>query len=350
MLDLTRATHPSHVYQYQPHLLCSPGRLDSGSLEAGLGPRIHDTFAEAAISGWLANKEDANDVVLYVADDQDSLTSVATPWTRRCIRQADLVLFVAMAHVHPGPGEPLSPLETDISSTTNARQELVILHFDPSADYMPTDTKDFLASRRVQRHHHLRVHTDEAGLLHDRSNVHSDFARLGRWLTGRSVGLVLGGGGARGCSHLGVMNALELANVPVDLVGGTSIGSFMGSIRSGTTNYKKTKERGRAIGNILGSYWAYLKDLTLPYVSFFSGSGMNNELQLLYGADVCIEDLWLPFYAVTTSVNHPSQVPHSITFAADRLVWSNLINVRATYRISFYTIAAIVRVCLCRTQ
>ena len=77
---------------------------------------------------------------------------------------------------------------------------------------------------------------------------------------------------------------------------------------------------------------------------------MNNELQLLYGADVCIEDLWLPFYAVTTSVNHPSQVPHSITFAADRLVWSNLINVRATYRISFYTIAAIVRVCLCRTQ
>ena len=95
------------------------------------------------------------------------------------------------------------------TGATNARQELVIIHFDPSNEYMPAGTKDLLSKRRVQRHHHLRVHTDEVGLLYDRTNVHSDFARLGRWLTGSSVGLVLGGGGARGCAHLGVMQALE---------------------------------------------------------------------------------------------------------------------------------------------
>ena len=136
-------------------------RLDSSSLEAGLGTRIYDTFGESAINGWLANQEDANDVVLYVADNQGSQES-ATAWTRRCVRQADLVLFVAMAHRHPGQQatQKLSPMEEAIASTTNARQELIIVHFDPSAEYMPLGTKEFLSERRVQRHHHLRVHTD----------------------------------------------------------------------------------------------------------------------------------------------------------------------------------------------
>ena len=35
--------------------------------------------------------------------------------------------------------------------------------------------------------------------------IHSDLARLSRILTGTSVGLVLGGGGAKGCSHVGMI-------------------------------------------------------------------------------------------------------------------------------------------------
>ena len=34
-------------------------------------------------------------------------------------------------------------------------------------------------------------------------NIHSDFSRLARHVTGTSVGLVLGGGGARGAAHIG---------------------------------------------------------------------------------------------------------------------------------------------------
>jgi len=36
-------------------------------------------------------------------------------------------------------------------------------------------------------------------------DIHSDLARLSRILTGTSVGLVLGGGGAKGCSHVGMI-------------------------------------------------------------------------------------------------------------------------------------------------
>lgn len=41
-------------------------------------------------------------------------------------------------------------------------------------------------------------------------NIHSDFSRLGRWLTGTSVGLVFGGGGAKGASHIGMLKAIEV--------------------------------------------------------------------------------------------------------------------------------------------
>ena len=44
------------------------------------------------------------------------------------------------------------------------------------------------------------------------------------------VALVLGGGGARGYAHLGVLHVLEKAGVPVDLMSGCSVGSIVGSL------------------------------------------------------------------------------------------------------------------------
>lgn len=44
------------------------------------------------------------------------------------------------------------------------------------------------------------------------------------------VALVLGGGGARGGAHIGVIRALEERQIPVDVVVGTSIGSFVGAL------------------------------------------------------------------------------------------------------------------------
>lgn len=42
-------------------------------------------------------------------------------------------------------------------------------------------------------------------------NIHSDFSRLARWLTGTSVGLVLGGGGARGAAHVGMIKSIQVS-------------------------------------------------------------------------------------------------------------------------------------------
>lgn len=47
-------------------------------------------------------------------------------------------------------------------------------------------------------------------VLTSEPNIHSDFSRLARWLTGTSVGLVLGGGGARGAAHVGMIKAIQV--------------------------------------------------------------------------------------------------------------------------------------------
>ncbi|MCK4523455.1 patatin-like phospholipase family protein, partial [candidate division WOR-3 bacterium] len=46
------------------------------------------------------------------------------------------------------------------------------------------------------------------------------------------VGLVLGGGAARGLAHIGVLKALEEYNIPIDAVGGTSMGAIIGALWS----------------------------------------------------------------------------------------------------------------------
>ena len=65
--------------------------------------------------------------------------------------------------------------------------------------------------------------------LHLRAGVPADFERLARMLAGKALGLVLGGGAARGFAHLGVYRALSEAAIAVDWIGGASIGAVMGA-------------------------------------------------------------------------------------------------------------------------
>ena len=48
------------------------------------------------------------------------------------------------------------------------------------------------------------------------------------------MGLVLGGGGSRGLAHLGVIQEMEREGIPIDYIGGTSQGAFMGAMYAST--------------------------------------------------------------------------------------------------------------------
>ena len=46
------------------------------------------------------------------------------------------------------------------------------------------------------------------------------------------IGLVLGGGGAKGATEVGVLHEIEHAGIPIDYIAGTSIGSIVGGLYS----------------------------------------------------------------------------------------------------------------------
>ncbi len=57
------------------------------------------------------------------------------------------------------------------------------------------------------------------------------------------IALALGGGGARGCAHIGALKVLEQENISIDLIVGTSIGAVVGAIYAQTGQVAKVEER-----------------------------------------------------------------------------------------------------------
>ena len=131
-------------------------------------------------------------------------------------------------------------------------------------------------------------------------NLHSDFSRLARHLTGTSVGVVLGGGGARGAAHLGILRAMQEAGLPVDKVGGVSIGALVGGLYSISRNVRHTEEKTLEFFEM--QTWRHFLDLTYPVTSITTGHYFNYTVRKIFG-DIEIEDFWLPYFCCTTDVS-----------------------------------------------
>ena len=135
------------------------------------------------------------------------------------------------------------------------------------------------------------------GIRHHHVRGSADFERVVRLLTGRAVGLVLSGGGARGFAHLGVVRALREHGVPIDLVGGTSMGGILAAGVAKDWDDAELVERFRRCFVDTNP----LSDFTLPVVSLVSGRKVGMLLRRELG-DLDIEDLPLPFFCVSSNL------------------------------------------------
>ncbi len=200
-------------------------------------------------------------------------------WTERCLRRADRILLVADATSSPVSGE----IEERLAALKlPARTELILVH--PATTTQPRGTSEWLCRRDVADHHHVRI-----GNLRDEE-------RLARRLAGRGVGLVLGGGGARGVAHVGVIQAIEEAGIAVDLVGGASMGAVVAAgyaLHGAAAPLVALAE--------MFSDPSKIYDRTLPLVSLMSGGKVLRLMKSLYG-DRAIEDLWTPFFSISTNL------------------------------------------------
>ena len=232
---------------------------------------------------WLAEQELEHRFVVYQSDQS------LTPWTERAIRQADHVVVVADADGDPHPGE----IERDCldqRSDHPLRRTLALVH-RPGAT--PSNTARWLASRpAIDRHLHLRL--DSPG----------DFDRLARLLTGRAIGLVLGGGFARGLAHVGVLQALGELDIPIDLIGGSSMGAMIAA------QHVLGWDGDRMLDEISTTFAKSFDDMTIPFLAFKRGGKYSRHVQRFFG-DTRIEDLWLPYFCTSSNLNRAELKIHT---------------------------------------
>ncbi|KAI0219548.1 Neuropathy target esterase [Lamellibrachia satsuma] len=287
--------------------------LTSEVIQDKLGTSALDMMNEYRLSSWLCQQEDIHRMVLYQCDNR------LTPWTQRCIRQADCLLVVALADTKPTVGQ----LEKQVENVAmRAQKELVLLHQEGGP--LPNNTIEWLNLRGwCSSHHHIRCphrmfrkratgKTAKTYRKLSETSVDrlSDFSRLARFLTGTSVGLVLGGGGARGLSHVGLIRAMCEAGIPIDMVCGTSIGSLIGALWAEERNLTTFTQRGREWAMGMSSLWKKLLDLTYPVTSMFSGSEFNRSIQMVF-KDRQIEDLLIPYFCITTDITSSKMRVHT---------------------------------------
>jgi NTE family protein len=235
--------------------------------------RLLDSRSAAHTTHWFNAAEVASDLVLYCSE------LIESSWTKLALRQADRVLLIASSHCTLRGPSWLA------SHTEDWRQpvDVVVLHGEGQS-----------AVQSAERWHERL----QLGLIcHIRYGNAGDIARLARLLRGGSIGLVLSAGGARGFAHLGIVRALREARIPIDLIGGCSMGAIVGAAVALEWNDVEIRERLRrafAESNPINDY-------TLPFLALTKGRKLGRKLEEHFGR-VRIEDLWRPFFCVSTNL------------------------------------------------
>ncbi len=239
------------------------------------------------VAQYLDFLEEEHDYLIYLADNAE------TPWTARCKRQADRVILLAEGN---GSSE-LTDLEKDGLDNDLIPSSLVLIH--PNSTRLPKNTAHWLDKRPwLADHFHIREY-------------HSgDIARLARIISGNAIGLVLAGGGAKGFAHIGVYKALREFNIPIDYVGGTSIGGTVAAAIA----LDKPDEIYRHLKT--AAFFNPTKDLNLwPIISLMKGKRVNSMIEnaihdFTGRRDVNTEDTWITHFVISSNFTQARQEIH----------------------------------------
>lgn len=261
--------------------------LDASAIDKKFGRAIShvtkENPASLRLAQWLQQQESKYQYVVYEADPTWS------SWTERAIRHADQVVIFMSVESDPKLGEIEKKMLALWTSRRAPKLSLVFVH--PAGTREPHGTSQWLTPRALRD-----------AYFHVRSSSPDDYARLARILTGKAVALVLGGGGARGYAHIGLVKAMRESGIPIDIVGGTSMGAILAGLIAMQYDEQQMLE---ACKNYITGFFDY----TLPLVSLIKGSKVRASLNSVFG-ERQIEDLWLPYFCVATNLTQADQVVH----------------------------------------
>ncbi|HET7762779.1 MAG TPA: MFS transporter [Phycicoccus sp.] len=225
----------------------------------------------------LARAEQEHARVVLVAGDGPGSDEGDAAWRDFCVRQADTVVLVARSD-HPVPAATPSPVP--------ARQpELVLVGPAPTPEH---------------RAAWVGV-TDAWQLTLVEGDVPLGVRALADRVAGRSLGLVLAGGGARAFAHIGVLRELEDAGLRVDRVAGASVGAIIAALHASGMD-------GAALEEVCYAEFVRRRpfsDWQAPVHALAKGHRVREGLVRVLGEDTVLEGM--PRRLLTVSVDLTSR-------------------------------------------
>ena len=247
-------------------------RLDSHGRTAVIAPPVestaavkdHNEFVEA-FNETLDRAEHSNDWVLVVAD-----RGSGDLWREYVVAQSDrLVVLVDQPH----PPDGIDRLDT------HGPVHLITM--------VEPDTSWWDVFQPISHH------TGDDGI-----------AALARRIAGRSLGLVMAGGGARGFAHLGVYEELTAAGIVIDRFGGTSAGAIVAGLFAQGMEAEEAITTARVVAET-----SPLSDYAVPAIALTRGARVNRLLGETFG-DIRIEHLPRGFFSVSADMISGDQIVH----------------------------------------
>lgn len=243
---------------------------------AALGYTVTTVGAEAASAPteWFSNVEATHDIVLYAAETTDEA------WKFIVGRQVDRLFRV-------GRGDRKPPRVREVyASEPLQQQHLVDLILLQDA-----------ACRHPRKSDAWLERSPPGRLFQMRQGDKADIERMARVLTGQSVGLVLSGGGARAYAQIGAIRALREAGVPIDFVGGSSMGAIIAAgLAMGWDDAELEARIRKAFVDT-----SPLDDIAFPMIAMTHGTKVHLRLKEHFG-EAQIADMWLPFFCVSSDL------------------------------------------------
>jgi predicted acylesterase/phospholipase RssA/CRP-like cAMP-binding protein len=252
--------------------------IDRASIGAALDDElaadaVASSLGETRLAQFLLEVESQHDVVVYRADP------TLTAWSRRIVQRADCVVVVASAR-HGVVEQQL--IRDTLATCSDTRVPKWLAMVDRPDAARPTRGSSSPVRALFDEVHHVR-----------RGHA-ADLERLARLSIGKGYGLVLGGGGARGFAHLGVIRAMQELGIPVDRVGGASMGSIFAAA---SAIYHDVP----TLMDVCSKQFDRLLDYTVPIVSLLKAKRITANLESVFGG-IDAEDTWTPFYCVSTNL------------------------------------------------
>lgn len=256
--------------------------LQSALKSLGKSALIVEQGAADFHSAWFEQAERDHDIIILVVE------TMYSAWANLCQRQADRIWVLARADSAP------------------ERQVGLTVHQD-SQRFQMVDIVlvQAVGSRALTFAGQWKRATSALRLFHWQDDNFSHVAHLARIMAGRSIGLVLGGGGARAYAHIGAVRALREAGYIFDFVGGTSMGGVIAAcIASGWDDSEIERRIFEAFVRN-----SPLDDFILPVVALTAGKKVDRRLLSNFG-DTQIDDLELPFFCISSNLTKGTNKVH----------------------------------------